>query len=82
MRPVTSCWASSTVRATTVAGEATAPLVDVPGADLRAAVVFVDGIATPRCADLATNGQIPELGPSGMHLEVLDADGQVLACIA
>jgi hypothetical protein len=65
-----------TVRVTTNDATATAATAPVPGTELRAAVVFVEGTATPDCAgDLATPRR------DRMSVQLLDAAGTATACV-
>lgn len=65
------------LRATTATGQVTAPLVQVPGRELRAAVVVLDEVGSVRCeGDPATPPP-----PGSMRLDILDAEGQAIACI-
>lgn len=75
---VTTSTAASQVRVTTSTGEATAPLVPVPGTSLRAAVVPVADPGTPTCT---ATGELPSEPGVTMTVHALDADGALVACL-
>ncbi len=69
------------VRADTGTEVVTAPLVAIPGSELRSAVLSLDQPARPDCADPALGQPAPPVGDGTMRLEVLDAEGRPTACI-
>lgn len=73
---VTTDQPGAAVRADTGSEVTTVPLLAIPGSDLRAAVVFLDRPVEPRCP-------VPTspTGDGPMALEIVDADGDIVACI-
>ncbi|CAN5748435.1 hypothetical protein BH24ACT4_BH24ACT4_07390 [soil metagenome] len=69
---------AASVRITTEEGEATAPLVPVPGGDLWAGVVFVDGLGIADCRE---DGPTPAPSLSVMRVDLLDDAGAPTGCI-
>jgi hypothetical protein len=67
---------AASVRATTAATEATAPLVPLPDGRSWAAVIFIDAPGHHLCRPPTADGPLPT-----MRIDALDADGAVVGCV-